>query len=250
MNDSKLYPPVIHVKRAFAAADFYDRHASLQRTVANELAVTISRLSLRYPADILEIGCGTGFLGEALIPYVPDAHWNMTDLAPEMVARAQKRLSGAAHIRFSVMDGQTPSLDDRFDLICSNLAFQWLPDLPLAIEQFRNLLLPHGWIAFTTLAEESFSEWREVHLDLPCGIPDYPSVQALRDIGLEVTSNVYPLEFGSGGDFIRHLKGIGATVPKDGYRPANPGQFKQIMQRFEERGARVSYHIATCLMQV
>ncbi|KAG5726643.1 hypothetical protein E4T56_gene10357 [Termitomyces sp. T112] len=182
------------IARAFAGAASYDEHAMVQRSVATELARTISLLSIPADARILEIGCGTGFLGEALIRHLPSAHWLMTDLTREMLIRAEKRLAGSADIQFSLMDGQMPDLDCRFDLICSSLAFQWFSDLPLALDRLSRLLPKGGRLAFTTLAQGCFSEWRDAHLGEACGLADYPSAEALRSLGLEVTALVpmYP----------------------------------------------------------
>ena len=92
------------VRGAFAAAAAgYDRAAGLQKQVATELAQVISRLDIADHAAILEIGCGTGFLNQALCQFRPDAHWLCTDLAPAMVART--RAAAPKHGRFVAMDG-------------------------------------------------------------------------------------------------------------------------------------------------
>ena len=57
------------------------------------------------------------------------------------------------------------------------------------------------------------------------------------------------MQFESAAAFLHHLKGIGAHVPRAGYRPASPARLKLIMRRFEAENSRVSYRVATCLMQ-
>jgi malonyl-CoA O-methyltransferase len=45
----------------------------------------------QYPR-VLEIGCGTGFLSEALLARLPAASLTATDIAPAMLERARQRL--------------------------------------------------------------------------------------------------------------------------------------------------------------
>ena len=128
------------VARAFGRAKDYDTHAVVQRLVARRLADRIAALALPPSPEVLEIGCGTGLLGAALIDLLPGARWTMTDIAPEMVERARQRFAGCGNICFAVMDGEAPGTTARFDLICASLAFQWFDDLDVAVKQLRGLL--------------------------------------------------------------------------------------------------------------
>jgi malonyl-CoA O-methyltransferase len=103
------------------------------------------------------------------------------------------------------MDGEHPDQRGPFDIIASSLAFQWFADLPAAIARLRALLAPGGWLAFATLAEGSFAEWRAACGDQPCGIPDYPDAARLAASGLRVEVEHHRVDFGSARDFLRHL---------------------------------------------
>ena len=72
------------------------------------LAAQAALLALPPAPRVLEIGCGTGLLGEALMPRWPDASWLMTDLSPAMLARARARFAGMGRIAYRVMDGAAP----------------------------------------------------------------------------------------------------------------------------------------------
>ena len=91
------------VAQAFGRAADYDAHADVQRIVAGRLADRVATLALPAEARVLEIGCGTGFLGAALIDRLPGARWTMTDVAPAMLARAQARFAGRGGIAYAVM---------------------------------------------------------------------------------------------------------------------------------------------------
>ncbi|MGE4303199.1 MAG: methyltransferase [Novosphingobium sp.] len=237
----------ITVARAFGRAKNYDAHATVQRLVVRHLADRIVALALPASPRILEIGCGTGLLGTALIDLLPGARWLITDIAPEMVERTRERLGQYGHLSFAVMNGEAPDAVGRFDLICASLAFQWFENLAAAVKRLRALLKPGGRLMFTTLAEGSFYEWREAHAGLPSGIRPYPNLAALRAMGLEVIEADYiPIRYSSARAFLHELKGIGAGTARAGHRPLAPAQLKQVMTRFEQGGCKASHHVALC----
>jgi malonyl-CoA O-methyltransferase len=235
------------VADAFGRAADYDTHAAVQRMVAGRLADRIAALPLAPGPRILEIGCGTGFLGEGLVDRLPEARWLMTDIAPAMVDRARRRFAGRGGIDFAVMDGGAPDVAGPFDLIASSLTFQWFGDLPGAVARLRGLLAPGGFLGFTTLAEGSFYEWKRAHGQWPAGTRDYPSAEALQALGLDVAVETIPIAHASAREFLHAVKGIGAGTPRDGHMPLAPGPLRAVMERFEETGATASYMIATCI---
>lgn len=236
--------------RAFdAAADTYDAHAPIQRTVAERLAQRISALPIRERPRILEIGCGTGFLSAALRRRIGPADWTLTDLSPSMMAVCRERLGDARDTAFLAMDGERPSFapDVRFDLIVASLAFQWFDDLPGAIARLSGLLAPGGYLAFATLAQGSFAEWRRAHEDLGLepATPAFPSLEALAAmtggrIEDERLVHVQP----SGRAFLEGLKRIGAHAAPPGRRPLSNADFKRVVAGFETMGAGCTYHVA------
>lgn len=235
------------VAHAFDRATDYDAHADVQRAVASRLADRVAMLPLPATPSILEIGCGTGFLGTALIDRLPGAHWTMTDIAPAMLARARARFAGRDRIAYALVDGEAPAVAGRFDLIVSSLAAQWFVDLPAAVARWRALLAPSGRLAFTTLAAGSFAEWRAAHRDIAPGTPDYPTAETLAAIGLDVGIETLPVRHADARHFLRSVKAIGAGTPRPGHRPLTPSQLRAVMAHFDAAGATASYVVATCI---
>lgn len=235
------------IVHAFDRAADYDSHAAIQREAAARLADRVAALVLPAHPRVLEIGCGTGLLGEALVDRLPGARWLMTDLAPAMIERARGRFAGRADIDFAVMDGEAPDVAGPFDLIVSSLAMQWFADLAGSIARLRALLAPGGRIAFTTMAAGSFAEWRAAHGLLPAGTPDYPTRETLSAAGLDVTIETLIEQHPDAGHFLHSVKGIGAGTPRPGHRPLTPAQLHGVMTRFEAAGSVASYVVATCL---
>ena len=237
----------MQIASAFHRARNYDRHAKVQRMVAERLAGRI--LALDLPADprVLEIGCGTGFLGDGLVAHLRYAHYWMTDIAPGMLDRARQNFAGRADIEFVEMDGARPTIEGPFDLICSSLAMQWIADLPGSVARLRRLLSPQGRLAFSTLAAGSFAEWRAAFGNAAPATHDYPTADALRALGLEVSTETIEQDHPSARDFLRALKAIGAGTARPGYRPLPPAALRGVMDRFESAGARARYVVATCI---
>lgn len=238
------------IRRAFgAAAQGYEDSAGVQAIVAETVAKLAAQRRVPAQARILEIGCGTGLLTRHIRALWPEAELAVSDLAPEMVRQAARNPMLSAS--FFTMDGEWPCFEGEwFDLILSSLAFQWFEDLPGALKRLFALLRPGGSLIFSTMAERSFAEWRAAHeeLGLTAGTPDYPSLDALKALAAAypdgaVFDEDYVVEFGSARAFLKHLKGIGATVAAEGRVPLTPAQLRQVLRLFEAGGARATYHV-------
>jgi malonyl-CoA O-methyltransferase len=231
-----------------AAAGRYDAGASMQRIVAAHLAAMASRERLLRGAQILEIGCGTGVLTGEIRALWPDAKLIATDLAPDMLTVARRR--GAAD-ELLAMDGEEPVFEGRwFDLILSSLAFQWFDDMPRALARLHDLLKPGASLYFATMGAESFASWRAAHerCGVTAGITDYPALPDLQAM-LAPYADAFAcdehhlLPERGGAALVRHFRGLGAQVPRDGYKPLGPTAMRRVIAAFDEAGGETSYHI-------
>jgi malonyl-ACP O-methyltransferase BioC len=242
------------INRAFGgAADGYAQTAKLQRVTARNLAGRIGGLSLPVAPRILEIGCGTGFLTEMLRKTLGGAHWTVTDVSPDMLAACRRELGDPADIHFLQMDGEVPTTDGPFDLICANMTFQWFEDLPGSIAGLVSLLSPGGHLAYTTLAKGSLAEWQDAHR--ACGFiqgtPEFPSVEELNgywpvglgggQVNVIETKRTYP----SALTFARAIKGIGAETPAADHKPLSAAALRSVL-RYLDQGddVRMTYQVA------
>ncbi|MFG2986514.1 class I SAM-dependent methyltransferase [Streptomyces sp. NPDC048258] len=107
------------------------------------------------PADVLDVGCGTGSLSEL----VAAAGHRVTgvDLAPRMVERARAKLAGAGLPgRFLVGDAaQPPTGEERFDVLLSRHLVWTLPDPRAALNEWVSRIRPGGLLVLIE------GRWRE-----------------------------------------------------------------------------------------
>lgn len=217
-------------------ADTYDRYAEIQRDTAETLASLLPDLD---KPDILEIGCGTGFLTQELCNKYPDATFLITDLSPDMVQFAQNKFQNP-QIQFAVMDGETPNTDKKFDLIVSSMAVQWFEDPQAGIEKLKTFLKPGGKIFFTSLGKKSFIEWRRTlrKLGLPEGVNT--GITLPGKIHEDERFIFYPSTMG----FLKSVKAIGAHQPREGYARLHPSSLKQACAAHDETfDGRHTWHI-------
>lgn len=232
------------VVKAFSAAHDYDRYARVQRLVARRLAAQIAELPLPPAPRMLEIGCGTGFLTEALIDHGFAVNGLITDVSPEMVERCRARVGEAGGRSFAVLDGEYGTPEGRFDLVCSSLAMQWFDDHAAAFARMGGWLAPGGHCVITTLGAGSFAEWRSAHAaeGLVPGTPAFAPAESLNPQRIDR----YVEKHASALDFMRSLKAIGAHTAARRHRPLPPSALRRVMRRFEESGGAVSYEVVTC----
>ena len=215
--------------KAFDQADQYEKFASIQKIVAKKLSDCI-RKQFRTSVDrkekisILEIGCGTGLLTQYLIDFFPDAHFVLTDISPEMLNRAKNKFKNHKYdLTFKLMDGEYPELDEKYDLICSSLTFQWFDNVASAIRTLTNYLKQNGYLICSTLTFETFKEWRSIYNnnDFSRNLQTYPSIESFKG-----------------------LRSIGASVPLETSKPLKLSQFKKVLSDFSKNYNYCSYHIA------
>ncbi len=236
-------------RRFDAAAATYDRFAPLQRLVAARLAERIAA-SVPDPgraARVLEVGCGTGLLTQALRRCLPAATIVATDLSPAMLRACRARLPEDDRLLLLAADAVQPAVAGGFDLVCSSLALQWLDDPEASLAALARLLAPGGTLHVATLAAGTLDGWRAAHLSegLSDGGLDHPDPERLAAAGGSWDVETVLVAYPDGLSFLRGLRGIGADLAPEGRRPLGPGALRRVLRRFEaEHGSVASYRIA------
>lgn len=231
------------------AVTSYEDAAAPQRQAAALLADLARQRPVDARARILEIGCGTGILTRHIRQGWSMADLVVSDISPHMVGAAARGAMIAG--QFIAMDGESPPFEGAwFDLILSNLAFQWFSDLDAAIARLAALLRPGGSLIFSTMGADSFAEWRAANeaADAVAGTPAYPTLDGLRTMLARhedafAFDERWPFDFGGSKGFLAHLRAIGATVPASGHRALDAAAMRRAMRAFDAGGGAATYHV-------
>lgn len=150
------------IKKNFSKyAECYDDHAHIQNQVALEL---IGKLRHAAFSNILEIGCGTGIYTKLLHEKFPSAKITAIDFSQAMIKVAARKIITSDHslaaknIEFMVADGEVLPSGKNYDLICSNVSFQWFHNLAGTIAKYKSLLKDGGMLLFSMFGPRTYHE--------------------------------------------------------------------------------------------
>ena len=143
------------IRQAFSdAALHYDVLTSLQKEIGRDLLARLRSIENGLFIDegekqinILDVGMGTGWLTKRLKNFFVDAQVYGLDFAPGMIDVAKPRPEGIKIVEANACE--LPFEKEYFDLVVSNLAYQWIGNLPRAFEEVFRTLKPKGYFYFT-----------------------------------------------------------------------------------------------------
>ncbi|MBF0384802.1 MAG: methyltransferase domain-containing protein [Candidatus Omnitrophica bacterium] len=210
------------IRRKFSrAAKSYDEYSSLHREIGNDLADLII---IDNPIDnILEVGCGTGYFSGRIKEKYSRANVASIDISEEMIKKAMDVISGIDFIQADAL--RLPFKSGIFGLLSSNLAYQWVSDLPLAISETYRVLNEGGKVFLTLFGYNTFYELFEALEE--CCLPgrnesllisrlptDRDIESSLKISGfkqIRISKSLHALRFDSLNIFLEWIKNIGAN---------------------------------------
>jgi trans-aconitate 2-methyltransferase len=117
----------------------YDRVSTMMEALGLKV---LERLELSGDELVLDAGCGSGRITEALIERLPRGHVIAVDESPSMVEAAKQRLGEGADVR--VMDLLDLDLAQPLDAILSTATFHWIKDHERLFASLHGALRPGG----------------------------------------------------------------------------------------------------------
>ena len=143
------------IRQAFSdSAVQYEVLSGLQKEIGREL---IKKIQDEGECDyILDVGMGTGRLTNRLSYFFPDSKIVGIDFATGMVESAMKNYDS-----FKIVQADASKLPFKkgvFDIITSNLAYQWVGNLKQAFELCHLRLNKTGTLCLTMFGRDTFHE--------------------------------------------------------------------------------------------
>ncbi|MCF6094285.1 malonyl-ACP O-methyltransferase BioC [Microaerobacter geothermalis] len=257
-------------KRFSTNAKSYDRYANVQKKMALELIklLQLNKGIRKTEMNILEVGCGTGYLTEQLCHLYPKANITAVDLAPGMIEMARQRV--VKNVTFCCGDIEEMIMSDPYDMIISNATFQWLNHLESTLRRLFTWLTNDGGIYFSTFGNQTFTELhtsfqlakQRLQIDSTgslgqsfYSLDDLNGLcqRSLHDSNWDSTFTIQAYEkmeyeyFPTMQDFFTSIRRIGANNSNQGEYCLRPTLFKEMIRIYEtnfrkESQMQVSYH--------
>ena len=218
------------IRKAFSdAAMQYDVLTGLHKEIGRELTGKIRHCE---PCGrILDIGMGTGWFTGRLANMFPEAMVVGVDSAPGMISLAREKQEAFTIVQADA--ARLPFQDGTFDIITSNLAYQWVGGLAQAMAQCRSQLTADGTLCFTMFGYNTLKELFEA-LERCSDVSgkdkevvfsrladDQQAAQALREAGfqaVQVDAERIKVRFEDMMSLVKWVKDIGANaLPRDTY---------------------------------
>lgn len=200
----------------------YNENARIQKRMAERL---FSFLKKKNYSSILEIGCGTGFLTELASKNLEFETYKAIDIVEdckEYISEISSR------INFTQNDVETYIKDssEKFDLIISNAALQWVENFEEVINRLKSMLKPDGELLFSTFGKENFKE-----ISCITGTSlKYYSPSELEELFPKsfICPEIHIMAFKTARDVLTHLKLTGVNAIE------NTNWTKKDLQNFEK----------------
>ncbi|MBI5700246.1 methyltransferase domain-containing protein [Candidatus Saganbacteria bacterium] len=195
----------------------YDKISTFQKSLANKLFQKTKGIK---GTEILDLGCGTGYLVRKLANKYINAKIVGIDIAPGMIKEAKNReprrlVSGFPNnIRYLVQDCEELPKLGAFDLIVSNASLQWMDLKKVSICVEMNLK-PNGVFMFNTMGPNNLKELKDAGFRKN----DCPSISEIKNIfggnfkKIRIAKYEVKQKFKDIKALIKYLKDIGANTP-------------------------------------
>lgn len=139
-----------------------------------------------FSGELLDVPVGTAVFTERKWKSLNHAHITCLDYSTDMLAQAQERLDGCAHIRCMQGDvGNLPMDDESFDIVVSMNGFHAFPDKQKAFHETWRVLKPGGkFIAcFYLKGKSKRTDWLVKNILAKKGwfTPPFQTEEELRD---------------------------------------------------------------------
>jgi malonyl-CoA O-methyltransferase len=211
-------------------AKSYDRHAQLQKTMAERLA---SMLPEHFPGSVTELGCGTGLFTRHLLAQSV-RQLVLNDISPGMMAQLQGNMTLPENTKIII--GNAEKVDFLpTDLIAANAVFQWFMEPKYSLDHLVKFLNSGGKLVFSTFGPGTLKEFRETAcMESPANLYSKEQWETMiGQAGLKLEDSYTEFRksfFPSTRALIRNLQQIGAAP----FPMLKSGGLRKLIRAYDE----------------
>lgn len=194
------------IKQRFSKTlESYSENAKIQKIMAEKLTSFCEENSYN---KILEIGCGTGFTTELIVKNKNFISYKAIDIVKDCENYISKIDSRIEFINEDI-ENFLKKDDEKYDLIISNAALQWVNNFDSVINSLKTRLNPDGILLFSTFGKENF---REIYYILGTTL-EYCSPTELKEkFDAAVEEEIHIMIFKTPKEVLKHLKLTGVNA--------------------------------------
>lgn len=191
----------------------YNDNAKIQKRMAEHLVSLAPRKDFN---SILEIGCGSGLLTKLILENFSFQKYTANDIVKNCKDYIEN-LSPEIEFFCADIENAVEEIPNKYDLIISNAAFQWIENLDDFINKLSSKLNQDGIILFSTFGTENF---REIYYVLGKTLP-YKTVKEYELMFQNrphfIEEEMHVLAFKTPKDVLRHIKSTGVNALSENY---------------------------------
>lgn len=201
------------IRSRFAkASDSYTKAAFMQARIAEKMMQLLLSVNPQKGGQLLEVGCGTGFLSRLLVQHLQPDQLILNDICLEMKTAVSDLLYGTHTFLWG--DAENLSFPNELTMIASCSAIQWFEDHFAFFEKCQHSLMNSGLLVMSTFGKENLRELKR----LTGTTLDYPSLEVLKqdivNAGFEIMhleEDILTFSFDTPLAVLQHLKKTGVT---------------------------------------
>ena len=151
--------------------------AALDRMLEPLGRATLERAGAVLGERVVDVGCGCGTTTFQLAEAVgPSGAVVGLDVSAPMLARAEERASGLAHVTFRLGDAAELVLEPPADLLFSRFGVMFFPDPARAFDNLRGMVRPGGRVAFVCWRALADNPWARLPFEAAARVVGAPAL--------------------------------------------------------------------------
>ena len=142
----------------------FDRFVRFRHIICEGLAAhgeaALELCPPRAREKVLDIGCGFGETTIRIADLVgPEGEALGVDAAPRFIEVAERESAGVRNARFAVVDVETATFDETFDMAFSRMGTMFFANPVASLRRVREALVPKGRLAMAVWRSKAENDW-------------------------------------------------------------------------------------------